>query len=169
MRCLILYAGLRRTGSGSSICLPGRTAHSKGKGDALFYGDTLLAGYRQRSDASVYRALAETLQRPVLPLELADTRWYHLDTCLIPVAPDLLAYYPPAFDSYANTVLESLPGDKILLTEHDALRFGGNAVVVGSHVVMNSECDALAEALDTRGYTGARDRPLRVPQVRRLG
>ena len=82
-----------------------------------------------------------------------DTRWYHLDTCLIPLAPDLLAYYPPAFDPYANAVLESLPGDKIVLTEHDALRFGGNAVVVGGHVVLNAGCDALAEALESRGYT----------------
>lgn len=134
--------------------LPTETPGSfEGEGDALFYGDTLLAGYRQRSDASAYRALAAILRREVLPLELVDTRWYHLDTCLIPLAPDLLAYYPPAFDSYANTVLENLPGDKILLTEHDALRFGGNAVVVGDKIAMNAGCDSLAEALQARGYT----------------
>jgi N-dimethylarginine dimethylaminohydrolase len=133
--------------------LPPETRGSfEGEGDALFYGTTLLAGYRQRSDASAYRALAQMLNCQVLPLELVDTRWYHLDTCLIPVGPDLLAYYPPAFDSYANTVLENLPGDKILLTEHDALRFGGNAVVAGDHVVMNAGCEALAEALLSRGY-----------------
>ena len=133
--------------------LPADTPGSfEGEGDALFYGKTLLAGYRQRSDASAYRALARMLDCPVLPLELVDTRWYHLDTCLIPVAPGLLAYYPPAFDSYANTVLENLPGDKIVLTEHDALRFGGNAVVVGEHVAMNAGCDALAGALAARGY-----------------
>jgi N-dimethylarginine dimethylaminohydrolase len=125
----------------------------EGQGDALFYGPTLLAGYRQRSDASAYAALARMLGCPLLPLELVDTRWYHLDTCLIPVAPDLLAYYPPAFDSYANTVLENLPGDKIRLSEGDALRFGGNAVVLGRHVVLNAGCDALAEALTDRGYT----------------
>lgn len=133
--------------------LPSETRGSfKGEGDALFYGETLLAGYRQRSDASAHRALARMLNCPALPLELVDTRWYHLDTCLIPVAPDLLAYYPPAFDSYANTVLENLPGDKIGLTEHDALCFGGNAVVVGHHVVRNTGCEALAEALLVRGY-----------------
>ena len=106
-----------------------------------------------RSDAAVYRALAQTLGRQVLPLELADTRWYHLDTCLIPLRPDLLAYYPPAFDSYANTVLQNLPGDKILLTEADALRFGGNAVVLGSHVVMNMGCKTLAADIERYGFT----------------
>jgi N-dimethylarginine dimethylaminohydrolase len=124
----------------------------EGEGDALFYGETLLAGYRQRSDAAAYRELGRMLNCRVLPLELIDTRWYHLDTCLIPLSPDLLAYYPPAFDSYANTVLENLPGDKIVITPHDALRFGGNAVVVNDHIVMNAGCEALAESLVARGY-----------------
>ncbi len=125
----------------------------EGEGDALLYGDLLLAGYGQRSDEAACVGVGKVLVLPVLPLRLIDSRWYHLDTCLIPVAPDLLAYYPPAFDAAANTALEALPGEKIVLTEHDALRFGGNAVVVGDKIVMNSGCDALAEALSTRGYT----------------
>jgi N-dimethylarginine dimethylaminohydrolase len=40
-----------------------------------------------------------------------------------------------------------------MLTESDALRFGGNAVVAGRQIVMNSGCNALAGALRTRGYT----------------
>lgn len=125
----------------------------EGEGDALFYGDVLLAGHRQRSDESVYSALGDILQCRVVPLELTDTRWYHLDTCLIPVRDNLLAYYPPAFDSAANDVLNALPGDKIILTQPDALRFGGNAVVLGSHVVMNTGCDALAASLEGHGCT----------------
>ena len=125
----------------------------EGEGDALFYGGTLLAGYGQRSDEAACRGVGAALGVPVLPLRLVDSRWYHVDTCLIPVAPDLLAYYPPAFDAAANAALEALPGDKIVLTEPDALRFGGNAVVVGDRVVMNSGCDALASALTAHGYT----------------
>jgi N-dimethylarginine dimethylaminohydrolase len=125
----------------------------EGEGDALFYGDSLLAGYRQRSDAAVYGALTSMLGKAVLPLELVDKRWYHLDTCLFPLKPDLLAYYPPAFDPYAQTVLANLPGEKILLTEHDALRFGGNAVVIGSQVVMNTGCDTLRSDIESHGFT----------------
>jgi N-dimethylarginine dimethylaminohydrolase len=108
--------------------------------------------FEGEGDALFYRELGRMLNCRVLPLELIDTRWYHLDTCLFPLAPDLLAYFPPAFDSYANTVLENLPGDKIMITPHDALRFGGNAVVAGDHVVMNAGCETLAEALQSRGY-----------------
>jgi len=123
----------------------------EGEGDALFYGDLLLTGFGQRSDETACRGVGELLGVDVLPLRLADSRWYHLDTCLIPVSPDLLAYYPPAFDAAANTALEKLPGDKVILTESDALRFGGNAVVLGNQIVMNSGCAALASALKERG------------------
>ncbi len=125
----------------------------EGEGDALFFGDVLLAGHRQRSDESVYASLGDILGCRVVPLELTDTRWYHLDTCLIPIRADLLAYYPPAFDAAANAVLEALPADKILLTEPDALRFGGNAVVLGDQIVMNTGCDTLRIALEARGCT----------------
>ena len=53
----------------------------------------------------------------------------------------------------ANAALEALPGEKILIAEQDARRFGGNAGVAGDQIVLNSGCDALAEALASRGYT----------------
>jgi len=123
----------------------------EGEGDALFYGDLLLAGFGQRSDETACKGVGNLLGIDVLPLHLIDSRWYHLDTCLIPVSSNLLAYYPPAFDTDANIALEKLPGDKIILTTSDALRFGGNAVVAGNQIVMNSGCDALASALKARG------------------
>ncbi len=125
----------------------------EGEGDALFYGDMLLAGYGQRSDKPACLGVGTLLGVEVLPLRLTDSRWYHVDTCLIPVSPELLAYYPPAFDAEAKAALEALPGEKILISEHDALRFGGNAVVAGDQIVLNSGCDELAEALSGRGYT----------------
>ena len=125
----------------------------EGEGDALFYGDLLLAGWGQRSDEAACRGVGDLLGVPVLPLRLTDPRWYHLDTCLLPLSSELLAYYPPAFDASANAAIEALPGEKITLTDGDALRFGGNAVVIGDQVVMNSGCEALAAALTARGFT----------------
>ena len=125
----------------------------EGEGDALFYGDLLLAGYGQRSDETACRGVGNLLGIEVLPLRLTDGRWYHLDTCLIPVSDHLLAYYPPAFDAAANAAIEALPGAKIIITESDALRFGGNAVVMEEQVVMNTGCAALASALKGYGYT----------------
>src|SRR5688572_17084037 len=53
----------------------------EGAGDALFCGKTLFAGYRIRSDARGHQHLGQQIGRLVLPLELVDPRFYHLDTC----------------------------------------------------------------------------------------
>src|SRR5881392_602146 len=51
----------------------------EGAGDALFCGDDLYAGYRIRSDAAAHQWLAKALGTLVLPVELVDPRFYHLD------------------------------------------------------------------------------------------
>src|SRR2546427_4375206 len=70
----------------------------EGAGDALFCGEILFAGYRIRSDVGGHQHLGKLIQRMVLPLELVDARFYHLDTCFCPLAPGEALYYPPAFD-----------------------------------------------------------------------
>jgi N-dimethylarginine dimethylaminohydrolase len=124
----------------------------EGEGDALFHGDLLLAGHGWRSDEPAHKAIGELFGREVIPLGLIDTRWYHLDTCLVPLASDLLAYYPGAFDEHSRSVIAGLPGDKIAVSEHDALRFACNAVVVGRHVVLNAGCAAFEADLAARGF-----------------
>jgi N-dimethylarginine dimethylaminohydrolase len=42
----------------------------------------------------------------VLPLELVNPRFYHLDTCFCPLAPGEALYYPDAFDAYGQRVLQ---------------------------------------------------------------
>ena len=67
----------------------------EGAGDALFCGETLFAGYRFRSDVRSHQWVGERLGVPVLPLELVDPRFYHLDTCFCPLGPgcgDLLPW-----------------------------------------------------------------------------
>ena len=48
---------------------------------------------------------ASALGVEVLPLELVDPRFYHLDTCFCPLAEDAAIYYPGAFDDYGRSVL----------------------------------------------------------------
>jgi N-dimethylarginine dimethylaminohydrolase len=125
----------------------------EGEGDVLRYGEVYLGGCRMRTDALIYPSLSTILGKQVIPLELIDKRWYHLDTCFLPVRKDLLAYYPPAFDEHSCKVIENLPGEKIHIKEEEALKFGANAVVVGDNVVMNTGCPHLIEELEKRGLT----------------
>jgi N-dimethylarginine dimethylaminohydrolase len=124
----------------------------EGAGDALFCGPTLFAGYRFRSDVQGHQYIARAIGRQVLPIELVDPRFYHLDTCFCPLAPGEAIYYPPAFDGYGRRVLENAIPKLLAVSEPEALRFGCNAVVVGATVVHNTGCEQLAADLRARGY-----------------
>lgn len=137
--------------NGYKVQMPSVGCRFEGEGDALFAGETLLAGYFKRSDICAHRWLSETLALPVLSLQLADDRWYHLDTCLFPLDAQTLVYYPGAFDAYARTVLNN-SFETIAIREDEALRFACNAVVLGTHIVLPAGCPHLCAALEARGY-----------------
>lgn len=124
----------------------------EGAGDALFLGETLFGGYRIRSTAQSLHEVGQLLDRPVIPLELVDTRFYHLDTCFCPVNQHLAIWFPGAFDEYGQTVIQSRIPNLIELTEEEATAFAANAVVVGHSVVTNSGCPLLGKALRSEGF-----------------
>jgi N-dimethylarginine dimethylaminohydrolase len=125
----------------------------EGAGDALFCGPSLFTGYRIRSDVQGCQHLAGMIRRQVLPLELVNPYFYHLDTCFCPLAPGEAIYYPEAFDVYGRKVLQTHVPGLIAATDAEAKRFGCNAVVVGKAVVTNTGCDRLAADLRAAGYT----------------
>jgi N-dimethylarginine dimethylaminohydrolase len=127
--------------------------YHEGAGDALFCGRHLFAGYRIRSDVRGHQWLASVLQRQVLPLELVNPAFYHLDTCFCPLAPGEAIWYPDAFDVYGQRVIEANIPNLLTATKDEAHRFACNAVVVGRTVVTNSGCPLLAEGLRQWGYT----------------
>lgn len=124
----------------------------EGAGDALFCGDTLFAGYRLRSDARGHQQIGELLGCHVIPMELVDPYYYHLDTCFCPLAAGRAIYYPPAFDDYAQRVLRENVPELIAVREDEARRFACNAVVVGQTVVTNSGCPELHRQLAAAGF-----------------
>src|SRR5213592_1177483 len=115
----------------------------EGAGDALFCGPTLFAGYRIRSDVRGHQWLAAALQRQVLPLELVNPSFYHLDTCFCPLAPGEALWYPQAFDGYGRKVIETHIPRLLPVVENEANRFGCNAVVVGKTAIVNTGCNRL--------------------------
>jgi N-dimethylarginine dimethylaminohydrolase len=126
----------------------------EGAGDFLGFQDAWFGGYRQRSDIRSYSRLSEIFQREIMPLELVDTRFYHLDTCFCPLSGGELLYFPPAFDPYAHTVIEARISKerRIVVPEADALRFACNAVCVGTHVVLPDGCEETVALLRAQGY-----------------
>lgn len=124
----------------------------EGAGDALFCGESLIAGYRIRSDVRGHQQIGELLGVRVIPLELIDPYYYHLDTCFCPLAPGVAIYFPDAFDDYGRKALaESVP-TLVPVEAAEARRFACNAVVVGKTVVTNTGCDGLHATLAGLGY-----------------
>lgn len=128
----------------------------EGAGDALFdrEGRWLWAGYGFRSELDSHPLLAKWLDIEILSLRLMDERFYHLDTCFCPLADGYLLYYPPAFDSYSNRLIEMrVPTEKrIVVSEPDAVNFACNAVNIDRLVVMNKASDDLKLQLADAGF-----------------
>jgi N-dimethylarginine dimethylaminohydrolase len=124
----------------------------EGAGDALFCGDTLYAGYRMRSDAAGHQQIGRMLGTRVIPVELVNARYYHLDTCFCPLAACEAIWYPPAFDEYGQRAIREHVKSLIEVERPEAERFACNAVVIGRHVITNTGCDHLHAELNKRGY-----------------
>ncbi len=129
----------------------------EGAGDALMDrgGNWLWAGYGFRSELDSHPYLAKWLDVEVLSLRLVDRRFYHLDTCFCPLTDGYLLYYPAAFDTYSNRLIElRVPAEKrIAIEEADAVNFACNTVNIDRVVVMNKVSDGLNQVLAERGFT----------------
>lgn len=124
----------------------------EGAGDALFCGDTLFAGYRQRSDAAGHQQIGAVLGVRVIPVELVDPYYYHLDTCFCPLAAGAAIWHPPAFDEYGRRAIEAYVDELIEVEGEEAKRFACNAVVIGRTVLTNTGCERLHARLAAAGY-----------------
>lgn len=81
-------------GMGDTIPHPGRK---------LLYG-----GFGHRSDKSAYEELAEILNVPIVCLELQDERFYHLDTCFVPLSEKAVMLHAAAFTEEGLQLIHSL-------------------------------------------------------------
>lgn len=125
---------------------------NEGEGDFLFTGDVLLAGTGFRTDPRAHSEAQRFFDIEVVTLQLVDPRWYHLDTALFVITPDLAVWYPGAFDAAGVAELRRRFPDGIEATEADALAFGLNSTADGRHVVMPASAADLARRIARAGF-----------------
>jgi N-dimethylarginine dimethylaminohydrolase len=125
---------------------------NEGEGDFAVTASWILAGTGFRSSPAAGAEAQEFFGRPVIGLELADPRFYHLDIALAVLDGDEIMYYPPAFTAGSRSVLARLFPDALIATEDDALALGLNAISDGRHVFVPPGATGLAEALGARGF-----------------
>ena len=125
----------------------------EGEGDALVWGDLILAGYPWRSDAAAHPGLARLFDREVISLQLTDARFYHLDTCLTPIDKQTIAAYKPAFSPQSWQQLKDRAQTLIEVEPSDAKNYGLNALSDGQNIVLASEAEGLVDLYRSRGMT----------------
>jgi arginine dihydrolase len=128
----------------------------EGAGDCVFDQTRQLfwLGYGQRSDAACRPAIEETFGVDVVPLALADPRFYHMDTALCPLTGGEILYVPEAFTAAGRAGIHDrvAPADRIAITIEDACRLAANAVCLGDVVILSRCSERLRGELSERGY-----------------
>jgi len=112
-------------------------------------------GYGQRSDAAARHAVADTFGVDVVALELADPRFYHLDTALCPLPGGEVVYLPQAFTPEGRAMIRDRVERerRIEISEADASLLAANAVAIGDAIVMAHDAgEDLRAMLRERGY-----------------
>lgn len=130
--------------------------HYEGAGDSLLdrAGEWIWAGYGFRTDLESHALVADWLGREVVSLKLVDPYFYHLDTCMCPLADGYLVYYPAAFDAASQREIERrVPAHKrIAVADEDAEQFACNTVNIGRDIVMHRASAPLRQRLARSGF-----------------
>jgi N-dimethylarginine dimethylaminohydrolase len=141
-------------------------------GDVLFEGmgdviphpgkKLLYGGYGHRTSIDAYHELSTMLDTPVVALELVSPRFYHLDTCFVPLSGDSVMLCKEAFTEAGLRVISKLfskvyyiPGDEaeayFSLNAH-AFRLNGHSIAIlqpGSTVTKQVLLDEGFEVIET--------------------
>ena len=112
-------------------------------------------GYGQRSSRESIAEIERFFGEKTVPLELATPRFYHLDTCFLPLSGGEVVYYPDAFTDDAKATIKSIvPADKLIeASDDDAAAFSVNAVNIDKQIVMATPPQRLRDILTERGYS----------------
>jgi len=119
-------------------------------------------GYGPRSNAAARHVVEDTFGQETISLELADERFYHMDTALCPLPGGEVMYVPQAFTPAGRGLIRHrvTAAQRIEIGMEDASRLAANAVCLGNTLVMSGCGEGLRQQLEERGY-GVMTTPLR--------
>ena len=128
----------------------------EGAGDCVWDSARKLfwMGHGPRSDRSARHIVASEFGVEVIAIELADLRFYHMDTALCPLTGGDVMYVPGAFTKSGLRTIRKLvePSKRIELGDLDAVQFAANAVCISETVILSGCGHDLRRDLQQRGY-----------------
>jgi N-dimethylarginine dimethylaminohydrolase len=128
----------------------------EGCGDARWHPgrELLWGGHGQRTEIGAYEELAERFDVPVVPLELTDEAYYHLDVCFSALDETTAVVCPDAFTDAGRRKLEAVFETLIEVSPAAAQEeFACNCHSVdGERVVIDERNAATADRLAEHGF-----------------
>ncbi|WMJ72070.1 arginine deiminase family protein [Cytophagaceae bacterium ABcell3] len=102
-----------------------KTNMFEGMGDAIpHYGKNLIyGGYGHRTDPVAYEEISELLDVPIVLLELVNDKFYHLDTCFIPLDENTVILCKEAFTEEGLAVINKLFSEVVEVPVEEAEKF----------------------------------------------
>ena len=124
----------------------------EGEGDALFFNGVLFMGSGFRTDPDAHSIIGKALGVDVVNCELVDPRFYHLDTCFLPIK-DRIIYYKDAFSDFSqNLIIHKLVEigydtgklDVLSVHEDQAKEFICNSIEINDAIVTPTDMFSLS-------------------------
>ncbi|MES3161689.1 MAG: arginine deiminase-related protein [Halorubrum sp.] len=148
------------TAAGYEVSRLDTDAAFEGCGDARWHPgrDLLWGGYGQRSELDAYRELADRFGIDVVPLELTDPAYYHLDVCFSAIDETTALVCPDAFTERGQAKVDRLFETVIEVPATAAQGgFACNCHSIGGDLVVIQETnDATIGRLEEHGYETVR-------------
>ncbi|TAH26052.1 MAG: hypothetical protein EAZ07_05015 [Cytophagales bacterium] len=91
----------------------------------------LYGGYGHRTTLDAYHELSDLLETPILTLELKEEKFYHLDTCFLPINQDHLFICKEAFSNESIEHLSNFFKEITIIPIEEASQF----FALNAHVV----------------------------------
>ncbi len=117
----------------------------------------LYGGYGHRTTAEAYDELATMLQTPVVALELINPKFYHLDTCFVPLSKDSVMLCKEAFTEDGLAMIRQLFNKVYYIPEYEAEKyFSLNAHAFDAHgtktAILQKGSAITVDVLKQEGY-----------------
>ena len=94
-------------------------------GKKLLYG-----GFGHRTEAKAYDEITQLLDVNIITLELINEKYYHLDTCFLPLGENTVLVCKSAFSKEAFSLIEKMFKNVIVAPENETEQFALNAHVI---------------------------------------
>ncbi len=124
----------------------------EGNGDSHIWNNKLFIGIGYRANKKTCDAVSKLLNIEVIPLEIIDPKFYHLDVGFFSLNNDTVFYYPPAFSKKSRGVLKKLVPNLIEFSKVEAYGFCANSIVTDKYVIHQAGNPTFQKKLEDLGY-----------------